>query len=69
MFKEHPVFIPVSIASTSISSPVVDQHPVATTDDKPIEDVDPVSLDIDPVAPNVDPVALDVSMNIPLMRS
>ena len=37
VFKEHPVFIPVSIASASISSPVVDQHPVATTDDKPLK--------------------------------
>ena len=39
-----------------ISSPVVDQHPVATTNDEPIEDVDPV-------APDVDPVALDVAMD------
>ena len=62
MFKEHPVFILVSIVSASISSPVGDQHPEATTDDEPIEDVDPV-------APNVDPVALDVAMDIPLRRS
>ena len=41
------------IASTSISSPVVDQHSVATTEDEPIEDVDPV-------APDVDLVTLDV---------
>ena len=50
------------IASTPISSPVVDQHPVASTNDEPIEDVDPV-------APDVDPVALDVAMDIPLRRS
>ena len=62
MFKENPVFIPVSIASAPISSPVVYQHPVATTDDEPIEDVDPVALD-------VDPVALNVAMDIPLKRS
>ena len=49
------------IASASISSPVVDQHPIAITDDKPIEDVDPVALD-------VDLVALDVVMDIPLRR-
>ena len=34
------------IASTSISSPVVDQHPIATIDDEPIEDVDPVALNV-----------------------
>ena len=34
------------IASTAISCPVVDQHPVATTDDELIEDVDPVALDV-----------------------
>ena len=49
------------IASTPISSPVVDQHLVATTYDEPIEDVDLV-------APNVDSVALDVAMDIPLRR-
>ena len=54
MFKEHLVFILVPIASSPIYSPVVDQHPVATTDDEPIEDVDPV--------------ALDVVMDIPLRR-
>ena len=43
------------IVSTPISSPVVDQHPVATTDDEPIEDVDPV--------------APDVVIDIPLRRS
>ena len=36
----------MSIASTPISSPVVDQHPIATIDDEPIEDVDPVALDV-----------------------
>ena len=54
MFKEHPVFILVPIASNQISSSVVNQHPVATTDDEPIEDIDPV--------------APDVVMNIPLRR-
>ena len=53
--KEHPFFIPVPIASTTISSTIVDQHPIATTDDEPIEDVDPVTL--------------DVAMDIPLRRS
>ena len=36
VFKEHPDFIPVLIASTPISSSVVYQHLVATTDDEPI---------------------------------
>ena len=62
VFKEHPIFIPVPIASTLISSHVVDQHPVATPDNEPIEDVDLV-------VPNVDLVALDVVMDIPLRRS
>ena len=62
MFKEHLVFIHLSIASASISSPVVDQHPVAITDDEPIKDVDPIALD-------VDLVASDVVMDIPLRRS
>ena len=55
MFKEHPFFIHVPIASASISSSVVDQHLVATTDDEPIEDVDLV--------------ALYVAMDIPLRKS
>ena len=54
MFKEHLVFILVPIASSPIYSPVVDQQPVATTYDEPIEDVDPV--------------AQDVVMDIPLRR-
>ena len=58
MFKEHLIFIPVPIASASISSPVVVHHSVATTDDELIENVDPV-----------DPVALDVVIDIPLRRS
>ena len=62
VFKEHQVFIHVPIVSTIISSPVVDQHPVATTTDEPIEDVDPI-------APVVDLVAPDVVMDIPLRRS
>ena len=61
MFKEHPVFILVPIASASISIFVVNQHLVATLDNEPIEDVDPV-------APDVDLVALDVVMDIPLRR-
>ena len=55
MFKEHLVFINVPIASTPISSLVVDQHPVAIIDDEPIEDVDPI--------------APDIIMDIPLRRS
>ena len=61
MFNEHSVFIPVSIVSAPISNPVVD-HPIATTDDKPIEDIDPIAL-------NVDPVALDGAMDMPLRGS
>ena len=61
VFKEHPFFIPMPIAFASISSLIVDQHPVATTDDEAIEHVDPI-------APYVDPVALDVAMDIPLRR-
>ena len=38
VFKEHLVFILVPITFTSISSPIVDQNPVATTNDEPIED-------------------------------
>ena len=55
MFKEHLVFIPMPIFSTPIFSPVVDHHPVATTNDEPIKDVDPV--------------AFDVAMDMPLRRS
>ena len=55
MFKEHLVFIPMPIGPTLISTHIVDQHPVATTNDEPIEDVDLV--------------ALDVAMDIPLRRS
>ena len=36
-----------------ISSPIVDQHLVATTDDEPIEDVHPIALDVNLVAPDV----------------
>ena len=54
VFKAHPVFIPVPIASASIFSPVVNQHLIATTNDEPIEDVDPI--------------APDVVMDIPLRR-
>ena len=43
MSKEHQFFIPMPIASAPISSPIVNQYPIATTDDEPIEDVDPVA--------------------------
>ena len=46
------------IAFAPISSLVVYQHPVATTDNEPIEDVDPV-------APDVDLVTLDVDLSSP----
>ena len=62
VFKEHLVFIPMPIASAMISSPIIDQHLVATTNDEPMEDVDPR-------APDVDIVDRDVVMNIPLRRS
>ena len=39
MFKEQLVFIPVHIASASVTSPVVDQHPIAIPDIEPIEEV------------------------------
>ena len=39
MFKEYLVFILVTIASAPISSPVVYQHPIATSDNEPIEEV------------------------------
>ena len=38
VFKDHPIFIPMLIASAPISSSVVDQHPVAITDNEPIEE-------------------------------
>ena len=46
MFKEYPVFIPMPIVFAPISSSIIDQHPVATTDDQPIEDVDLAALDV-----------------------
>ena len=39
VIKEHPVFIPVPIASTLITGPVVHQHPIATSDNELIEEV------------------------------
>ena len=39
MFKEHPVFIPVHIASAPISSPVVYQYLIATPENEPIDGV------------------------------
>ena len=62
MFKEHSVFILMPIAFAPISSLVVDQQPIATTNDEPIEDVDPIALDVDLVAPYV-------IMDLPLRRS
>ena len=48
-------------AFTLISSHVVDQHPIVTTDDEPTDDIDLVALDVDLVTP-------DVVMDIPLRR-
>ena len=62
MFTEHPVLIPVPITSAPISSPIVNQHLIATTDDEPIEDVDHVASNVDIVAPNA-------VMDIPLRSS
>ena len=53
--KGHPVFSHVPIAFASISSLVVDQHLVATPDNKPNEEVDQE--------------ASNVVMDIPLRRS
>ena len=39
MFKEHLVFIPMHIAFAPISSPVVYQHSIATSDNELIEEV------------------------------
>ena len=61
VFKEHPIFILLPVASTPISSAIVDQHPIATIDNEPIQNVDPV-------APDVDPIALDVAIDIPFRR-
>ena len=46
VLKELLVFISMPVASAPISSPVVDQHLVATPDNEPIEDVDPVAPDV-----------------------
>ena len=62
VFKEHSIFIPFPIASAPISSPVIDQHPIATLGNEPIEDVYLVD-------PDVDLVVVDVVMDIPLKRS
>ena len=55
MFKEHLVFILVLIVFAPITGPIIDQYPVATLDNEPIEEVDPET-------PNV-------VMDIPLRRS
>ena len=57
MFKEHPIFIPVPIASTPISCPIVDQHPIATPDNETIEDVDSIAPYVNLVAPDENLVA------------
>ena len=62
VFKEHTDFIPMPIASALISSPVVDQHLVATTNDEPIEDANLVD-------PDIDIIAQGTVMDIPLRRS
>ena len=59
--SKNTSFIPMPIACAPISSPVVDQHPAATTDDESIENVDPVALDVYIVNP-------DVVMDIALRR-
>ena len=46
MFKEHPIFIHVSITFTPISSLVVDQHLIVTPNNEPIEEVDPEDQDV-----------------------
>ena len=46
VFKEHLVFIIMSIASASISNPVVYQQPIATSDNEPIEKVNLEFLEI-----------------------
>ena len=69
MFKEHPVFILLPIASAPISSPIVDQHPIATSDNEPIEDVDPIVVDVGLVVADVGLIAPDVIMDIPLRSS
>ena len=38
--QRAPIFISMPIAFTLISSLIVDQHPIATTDDEPIKDID-----------------------------
>ena len=55
VFKEQLIFIPVPIASTPITSPVVDQHQIDTPDNDSIK--------------KVDQEAPDVVTNIPLRRS
>ena len=69
MFKEHPVFILLPIASAPISSPIVDQHPIATSDNEPIEDVDPIVVDVGLVTADVGLITPDVIMDIPLRSS
>ena len=46
MFKEHLVFIPMHIALAPISSPVVYQHSIATSDNELIEEVNPEAPEI-----------------------
>ena len=46
VFKEHLVFIIMSIASAPISNPVVYQHPIVTSINEPIEEVNLEFLEI-----------------------
>ena len=38
VFKEHLIFIHVLMAFATVTSLVVDQHPIATPDNEPIEE-------------------------------
>ena len=69
MFKEYQVFILMLIASAPISTPIVDQHPIATFDNEPIEDVDPVATNEGLVAADVGLITPNVVMDIPLRSS
>ena len=40
VFKEHPIFIPMPIASALIIGRVIDHHPIATPNNEPTEEVD-----------------------------
>ena len=40
MLKKHLVYIPMPIATILIIGLIVDQHPIATLDNEPIEQID-----------------------------